>query len=176
MRFTETAVAGAFVVDLEPRGDERGFFARVWSRHAFEARGLKADFVEFNDSFSAHRGTLRGLHYQAGEAAEVKLARCIRGSVFDVAVDLRPGSPTYRRWTGVTLSADNRRMLYVPEGCAHGYLTLEDGAEVVYPVTHVYTPEAEGGIRWNDPAFGIEWPIAPEVISPKDQAWPDFPA
>ena len=175
MRFTETRVSGAYLVEPEPRTDERGFFARVWCRDEFAAHGLTAEFVQCNDSFSARRGTLRGLHYQVAPHGEVKLVRCVRGSVFDVVVDLRPGSSTYKRWVGTTLSAENRIMMYVPEGCAHGYLTLEDASEVVYPVTSPYQPGAERGVRWNDPAFGIEWPIAPPLtMSPKDERWPDY--
>ena len=177
MRFTETPVHGAFLIDPEPRGDERGFFARLWCRDEFAAHGLTADFVQCNDSFSARRGTLRGLHYQAAPHGEVKLVRCVRGAVWDVLVDLRPDSPSYRRWFGAELSAANRRLLYVPDGCAHGYLTLEDESEVVYPVSQPYSPAAERGVRWNDPQFGIEWPLAePLTLSPKDRQWPDYQA
>jgi dTDP-4-dehydrorhamnose 3,5-epimerase len=177
MRFAETAVHGAFLVDPEPREDERGFFARLWCRDEFAAHGLTADFVQCNDSFSARRGTLRGLHYQTAPFGEVKLVRCVRGSVFDVLVDLRPDSPTFTRWFGAELSAANRRMLYVPEGCAHGYLTLEDQSEVVYPVSREYRPEAERGVRWNDPRFAIAWPhLEPLTLSPKDRQWPDYQA
>jgi dTDP-4-dehydrorhamnose 3,5-epimerase len=175
MRFTETSVGGAYLIDPEPKGDDRGFFARLWCRDEFEARGLSATFVQCNDSFSAHRGTLRGLHYQIAPFQEAKLVGCIRGAVFDVVVDLRPQSPTFARWFGVTLTASNRTMLYVPEGCAHGYLTLEDGSEVVYPVSQAYRPEAERGIRWNDPTFNIDWPYpGPLTVSPKDRQWPDY--
>ncbi|HKV98482.1 MAG TPA: dTDP-4-dehydrorhamnose 3,5-epimerase [Vicinamibacterales bacterium] len=175
MRFTETTVQGAFLVDPEPRADERGFFARLWCRDEFASHGLSAEFVQCNDSFSEHRGTLRGLHYQAAPYGEVKLVRCVRGAVFDVLVDLRPDSPTYTRWFGAELTAANRRMLYVPEGCAHGYLTLEDQSEVVYPVTCAYRPDAERGVRWNDPRFGIAWPrVEPMTLSPKDRQWPDY--
>ena len=175
MRFIDTRIEGAFIVELEPVGDERGFFARLWCTTEFAARGLNAAFVQCNDSFSAARGTLRGLHYQAAPNAEVKLVRCTRGRVFDVAVDVRPNSRTYRAWVGVELTAENRRMLYVPEGCAHGYLTLEDNTEVMYPVSQPYRPEAERGIRWDDPAFGIEWPAGgPETVSAKDQQWANF--
>ena len=175
MRFTETSVPGAYLIDPEPRGDERGFFSRLWCRDEFATHGLTADFVQCNDSFSARRGTLRGLHYQAAPFGEVKLVRCVRGSVFDVLVDLRADSPTYTRWFGVELTAENHRMLYVPEGCAHGYLTLEDRSEVEYPVSRAYRPEAERGVRWNDPQFGIEWPLGePLTLSPKDRQWPDY--
>ena len=175
MRFTETRVQGAYLVEPEPRGDDRGFFARIWCRDEFAAQGLSAVFVQCNDAFTAKRGTLRGLHYQSAPHEEVKLIRCVRGAVFDVLVDLRPASPTYAQWVGVTLSAENRTMVYVPEGCAHGYLALEDGSEVIYPVTKAYQPAAERGVRWNDPRFGIEWPeIGPLLISPKDEGWPDY--
>jgi dTDP-4-dehydrorhamnose 3,5-epimerase len=175
MRFTETRISGAYLVEPEPRQDARGFFARVWCRDEFAAHGLTAAFVQCNDSFSVRRGTLRGLHYQMAPHGEVKLVRCIRGSVFDVIVDLRPHSSTYTDWFGTTLSAENRLMVYVPEGCAHGYLTLEDASEVVYPVSTPYQPGAERGVRWNDPAFGIEWPFTqPLTMSPKDERWPDY--
>jgi dTDP-4-dehydrorhamnose 3,5-epimerase len=177
MRFTETHVSGAFLIQPEPRGDERGFFARLWCRDEFAARGLTADFVQCNDSFSARRGTLRGLHYQTAPYQEVKLVRCVRGAIFDVLVDLRPASPTFARWFGTELSAENRTMLYVPEGCAHGYLTLEEASEIVYPVSRLYHPEAERGVRWNDPRFAIEWPDAGSLtISAKDEQWPDYPS
>ena len=171
MRFLETRIAGAWLVQPEPRTDERGSFARLWCRDDFAKHGLRADFVQCNTSFSVKRGTLRGLHYQAAPHGEVKLISCVRGRVFDAIVDVRPDSPTYRTWFGAELSADNRTMMYVPEGCAHGYLTLEDGCEVTYPVTAVYTAAAERGLRWDDPAIGIEWPLPPAVMSIKDQEW-----
>ncbi len=175
MRFTETTVSGAYLIDAEPRGDERGFFARIWCREDFAAHGLSAEFVQCNDAYSARRGTLRGLHYQAAPHGEIKLMRCVRGSVFDVIVDLRPGSPTHAQWFGAELTADNRRMMYVPAGCAHGYLTLEDDSEVVYPVSTAYHPQAERGVRWDDPRFGIAWPnTTPLTISDKDRQWPDY--
>ena len=175
MKFVATPVHGAFLVEPTPRSDERGFFARVWCQDEFVAQGLTAAFVQCNDSLSRHKGTLRGLHYQAAPFGEVKLIRCVQGSVFDVLVDLRPGSPSYLKWFGTALTAANRTMLYVPEGCAHGYLTLEDDSEVMYPVSSPYRPEAERGVRWNDPAFGIEWPeVGALTMSAKDQAWPDY--
>jgi dTDP-4-dehydrorhamnose 3,5-epimerase len=141
----------------------------------FAARGLTADFVQCNESFSARKGTLRGLHYQAAPHGEVKLVRCVRGAIFDVLVDLRPDSSTYTRWFGAELTAANRRLLYIPEGCAHGYLTLEDQSEVEYPVSCAYHPDAERGIRWNDPRFAIAWPdVEPLTLSPKDRQWPDY--
>src|SRR4030095_8831227 len=172
MRFAETPVAGAWLVEVEPRRDERGLFARVWCQDEFAKRGLRSDFVQCNVSFNVKAGTLRGMHYQAAPYPEIKLIQCVRGRVFDVLVDLRPGSPTFRRWYGVELSSENRTQLYVPEGCAHGYLTLEDNCEVQYPVTEFYHPECERGARWDDPAIGIQWPTRPTVISSKDQQWP----
>jgi dTDP-4-dehydrorhamnose 3,5-epimerase len=175
MHFSETPIAGAHVIDLEPRRDDRGFFARVWCRDEFASHGLSAEFVQCNDAFSARRGTLRGLHYQVAPHAEAKLIQCVRGAIFDVVVDLRPGSPTFRQWFGTELSAENHRMMYVPQGCAHGYLTLEDATEIVYPVTHAYRPSAERGVRWDDPQFGIAWPRAGSIIvSDKDRQWPDY--
>jgi dTDP-4-dehydrorhamnose 3,5-epimerase len=175
MRFIPTRVDGAFVVEPEPVGDERGSFARLWCTREFAAHGLNAAFVQCNGSFSAGRGTLRGLHYQAEPYGEVKLVRCTSGAIFDVVVDVRPASPTFKAWFGVELTAQNRAMLYVPEGCAHGYMTLEDNAEVMYPVTQPYQPQAERGVRWDDPAFGIDWPDGgPTTVSAKDRSWADF--
>jgi dTDP-4-dehydrorhamnose 3,5-epimerase len=175
MRFIDTHIDGAFVVEPEPVGDERGYFARLWCTREFAQRGLNAAFVQCNTSFSPARRTLRGLHYQVAPYAEIKLVRCTRGSIFDVIADVRPGSPTFRQWLGVELTADNGKMLYVPEGCAHGYLTLEDRTEVMYPVSQPYRPDAERGIRWDDPGFGIDWPAGgPETLSPKDQQWATF--
>jgi dTDP-4-dehydrorhamnose 3,5-epimerase len=175
MRFTETPLSGAFIVEPEPRGDDRGFFTRLWCQHEFAERGLKATFVQCNGSFSPYIGTLRGLHYQAPPYEEVKLVRCVRGAVFDVIVDLRRDSTTYLQWFGLELSAENRRMVYVPEGCAHGYLTIQENSEVVYPVSQFYQPEAERGVRWDDKMFGIDWPdTGVRVISNKDRAWPDY--
>lgn len=174
MKFHQTEIPGAFVVDLEAREDNRGFFARTWCRSEFERHGLNADVVQANMSYNARRGTLRGMHFQVAPHAEAKLVRCTRGAIFDVIVDLRPDSSTYRRWVGVELSADNRRALYIPEGCAHGFMTLEDHTDVMYQVTASYAPGAEGGVRYDDPAFGIEWPLPVAVISDKDTAWEDF--
>ena len=175
MRFTETCVTGAYLIEPEPHLDARGFFARLWCREEFAARGLHAEFEQCNDSFSARRWTLRGLHYQIAPYAEVKLVRCVRGAVFDVLVDLRPESPTFSRWFGTELTADNRMMVYVPEGCAHGYLTLADASEVVYPVSRPYRPDAERGIRWNDPWFNVQWPATEAItLSAKDRQWPDY--
>lgn len=174
MIFTETKLPGAYVIELEKRGDARGFFARAFCQHEFTAIGLMTVVAQTNLSFSQSAGTLRGMHYQSAPYAEAKLVRCTRGSLYDVIIDLRPASATYRSWLGVELSADNRRMLYVPEGFAHGFITLEDAVEVTYQVSQFYTPEAERGVRWDDPAFGIEWPLTPTVISDKDKRWPDY--
>jgi len=165
--FTETPLDGVWVIDLEKRGDDRGFFARVFDDEEFSAQGLVTSWVNVNNSLSAQRGTLRGMHYQMSPAAEVKLVRCIRGAFFDVALDLRTG-----RWFGVELSAENRRMLYVPDHCAHGFLTLEDDTEALYLTSAHYSPEHERGARWDDPAYAIDWPFPPVVLSDKDRAWP----
>ena len=174
MHFTETPLAGAYVIDLDREGDDRGFFARVFCAREFGEMGLATEFVQFNNSLSVHKGTLRGLHYQPGEHAETKLVRCIRGSFCDVIVDLRKSSPTFGKNFQVELTADNRRMLYVPKGFGHSFITLEDNTEAMYFVDAFYAPNVERGVRWNDPALGIEWPIQPTVMSDRDQAYPDF--
>jgi dTDP-4-dehydrorhamnose 3,5-epimerase len=175
MIFKKTTIMGAYVVGIEPRGDERGFFARGFCRKEFEAHGLNPNIAQANIGVSRQRGTLRGLHYQVPPHAEAKLVRCTAGAVFDVIVDLRPASASYRKWLGVELAADTRTMLYVPEGCAHGYLTLADDTEIFYLVSQFYSAGAERGLRWNDPAFGIEWPLTQAlVISDKDRRWPDW--
>jgi dTDP-4-dehydrorhamnose 3,5-epimerase len=173
--FTETKLGGAFVIDLERREDERGFFARAWCEREFSEHGLETRHAQSNVAFNRHRGTLRGMHYQLPPHAETKLVSCFRGSIYDVIIDLRPDSATFKQWLGVELTAENRRMLLVPEGFAHGYQTLEDDVEIFYQVSEFYAPEAEGGVRWDDSAFGIQWPEAAErIISEKDRAWPDF--
>jgi dTDP-4-dehydrorhamnose 3,5-epimerase len=174
MIFTETPIEGAFLVDLEKRGDERGFFARAFCEREFAAHGLAARFVQINDSLSARRGTLRGMHYQLAPRAETKVVRCIRGALHDVILDLRRGSPTFGRSFGAELSAENRRMMYVPKGFAHGFVTLADDTEALYLVDEPYAPEQERGVRWDDPRFGIRWPIPPVVLSDKDRAHRDF--
>jgi dTDP-4-dehydrorhamnose 3,5-epimerase len=174
MKFRETELEGAYVVDLERREDSRGFFARSWCSEEFERQGLVGRMVQANVSYNRKRGTLRGMHYQVAPRAETKLVRCTRGSIYDVIIDLRPDSRTRNRWIGVELRADEYRMLYVPEGVAHGFQVLEDDTEVTYQVSNPYTPAAERGIRWNDPAFGIRWPLAVDIISDKDASWPDF--
>jgi dTDP-4-dehydrorhamnose 3,5-epimerase len=174
MKYAPTAVDGAFVVSLEPRGDERGFFARVFCAEEFGRQGLDGGVAQINTSVSAHAGTLRGLHYQVAPHGEDKLVKCIRGSAFDVVVDLRPGSPTHGRWAGETLTAENRLMMFVPKGCAHGFMTLEDGAEMLYTASAPYVGAAERVVRWNDPRFDVTWPRRPAVLSPKDEAASDY--
>ncbi|MBD2461552.1 dTDP-4-dehydrorhamnose 3,5-epimerase [Oscillatoria sp. FACHB-1407] len=174
MIFTETKLKGAFILDLEHREDSRGFFARTFCAKEFEAHGLKPTVAQCNLSFNHKAGTMRGMHYQIPPAAETKLVRCTRGAIYDVIIDLRPDSPTYMEYIGVELTEDNRRALYVPELFAHGYLALTDGAEVGYQVGEFYTPGYERGIRYDDPAFKIEWPIPITVISDKDAAWAPF--
>jgi dTDP-4-dehydrorhamnose 3,5-epimerase len=174
MIFTETKLPGVFIIKIEKREDERGFFARAWCKKEFEAHGLNLDWVQANLAFSKRRGTLRGLHYQIAPYEEAKLMRCIRGAIYDVIIDLRPESPTYKRWLGVELTADNHKMLYVPEGFAHGYQTLMDNTETFYQASQFYSPESERGLRYDDPAFAIEWPIDVQVISDKDKSWPDY--
>jgi dTDP-4-dehydrorhamnose 3,5-epimerase len=174
MIFHRTPLEGARLIEPEKRGDARGFFARVFCEREFAAEGLETRFVQANNSLSAKRGTLRGLHYQLPPAAEVKLVRCIRGALWDAIVDLRPDSPSFGRWYGAELSAENRLMMYVPRGFAHAILTLTEDAEALYLVSAFYGPEQERGLRWNDPRFAIEWPAEPAEISPKDAAWPLF--
>jgi dTDP-4-dehydrorhamnose 3,5-epimerase len=177
MIFGTTKLQDAYIIDLQKHGDDRGFFARAWCENEFQEHGLRPEWVQANLAYSARKGTLRGLHYQAAPYGEAKLIRCIRGAIYDVIVDLRPDSPTYMGWLGMELSADNRRALYVPEGFAHGYQTLMDDTEVFYPVSQFYTPGAERGVRWNDPAFSIEWPLTEGLtLSEKDKNWPDFSA
>jgi dTDP-4-dehydrorhamnose 3,5-epimerase len=174
MKFHQGTVDDARLVELEKRGDERGFFARLFCEHEFGAEGLETRFVQANNSLSGAAGTLRGLHYQLGASAEVKLVRCIKGALFDAIVDLRPDSPTFRKWFGAALTAENRLMMYVPRGFAHAILTLEPDTEALYLVSAFYDPAAERGVRWNDPAFAIDWPIEPVEISAKDANWPLF--
>ncbi|RIJ34382.1 dTDP-4-dehydrorhamnose 3,5-epimerase [Pontibacter oryzae] len=174
MIFTETKLKGAFIIDVKRLEDERGFFGRSFCQNEFEAHGLSKDVRQTNVSYNKKKGTLRGMHMQLAPNEESKLVRCTRGAIYDVIIDMRPDSETYKQWIGVELTADNYRMLFVPEGFAHGFITLEDNTDVTYQVTEFYTPGAERGIRWNDPAFNIEWPIEPVVISEKDQAHPDF--
>jgi dTDP-4-dehydrorhamnose 3,5-epimerase len=174
MRFSEAKLEGSYLVDLEPLTDERGFFARAWCRREFVARAAVADLAQVNLAFTHRRGTLRGLHYQAAPFEEAKLVRCIRGAAHVVAVDLRPDSPTYLGWEGVELTADNRRAIYVPPGCAQGYQTLLDNTELLYQMSQFYTPSAARGVRYDDPAFGIEWPLDIAVISKADGSWAPY--
>src|SRR5271157_582024 len=174
MRFTETSIPGAYLIDLEKRGDDRGFFARAFCEQEFASHQLVSRFVQVNNSLSAHKGTLRGMHYQLAPKAETKLIRCIRGSLYDLILDLRPGSPSFGRSFGAELSAENRRMMYVPKGLAHGFITLEENTEAFYFVDEFYAPDRERGLRWNDPAFQLSWPIAPVVLSDKDAGQRDF--
>jgi dTDP-4-dehydrorhamnose 3,5-epimerase len=177
VRFTETPLAGAWVIDVNRHEDERGFLARTFDRDEWLARGMDPAVVQCNTSYNARAGTLRGLHFQADPHGEAKLVRCTRGAVFDVLVDVRPDSPTHRRWFGAELSAANGSALYVPVGLAHGFQVLQDASEVLYMMGHEYVPEAARGVRWDDPAFGIEWPPAAQrIISERDRAHPDYTA
>ncbi len=174
MIFTETKLKGSFLIEVEKLEDERGFFARSWCRQEFEAHGLNTNLVQCSISFNTGKGTLRGMHYQIAPFEEAKLVRCTRGSIYDVIIDLRPASPTFRDYFGLLLTADNRLALYVPKGFAHGFLTLEDHTEVFYQMSEFYAPETARGFRWNDPAFGIIWTAPVEVISERDRTYTDF--
>jgi dTDP-4-dehydrorhamnose 3,5-epimerase len=173
--FKETKLPGAFVISPERVEDERGFFARAWCQREFEAFGLNPRLVQCNISFNQRKGTLRGMHYQAEPYAEAKLVRCTAGAIYDVIIDLRPASPTFKQWEAVELTAENREMFYIPEGFGHGFLTLSDNTEVFYQMSEFYHHESARGVRWNDPAFGIQWPAVAELtISIKDQQYQDF--
>jgi dTDP-4-dehydrorhamnose 3,5-epimerase len=172
MIFTESPLPGAFLVDLEPLADERGFFARTYCADEFSAKGLSVEWRQCSVSFNARKGTLRGLHYQDAPHEENKLVRCTAGAIFDVIVDIRRDSPGFKRWFGVELTAQNRRSLFIPPGYAHGFVTLSDDAEVHYMISVPYAPAQARGFRWSDPAFGIQWPLTPSVISPRDAAYP----
>jgi dTDP-4-dehydrorhamnose 3,5-epimerase len=174
MRFQETKLPGVFEVQLELKSDERGFFARSWCQKEFESHGLNATLAQCSVSFNARKGTLRGLHYQDAPCGEVKLVRCTAGSLYDVVVDLRPQSPMFKNWVAVVLTAEKRNMLYIPEGCAHGFLTLEDATEILYQISEFYHPELSRGVRWDDPAFQINWPGGVKVISERDRTYPNF--
>jgi dTDP-4-dehydrorhamnose 3,5-epimerase len=175
MIFKETKLQGVFILEIEKRQDERGFFARAWCKKEFEAHGLNVHLVQANLAFSQKKGTLRGMHYQMSPYEEAKLVRCIKGAIFDVAIDLRPDSPTYKEWVAVELTEDNHKTFYIPENFAHGYQTLTDNTELLYQVSEFYSPKSEWGVRWNDPMFGIEWPETDNlVISEKDKNWPDY--
>lgn len=172
MRFSEAPIPGVYVIEPELVIDDRGHFARTYSAQEFAARGLGFGAVESSLSYNAKRGTLRGMHFQRPPHAECKLVRCTRGSIFDVVVDLRAESFTYRDWFGVELSAESARSLYLPEGCAHGFITVEDSSEVHYQISHPYTPSHADGVRWDDPSLGIVWPLEPTVISQRDRSFP----
>jgi dTDP-4-dehydrorhamnose 3,5-epimerase len=174
MIFSETAIPGVWTLDLERREDSRGFFARTYCEHEFASHGLLTRFVQCNISSNTRRGTLRGMHFQREPRPEVKLVRCTRGAVYDVVVDLRPESPAYCRWMAVELTAENRRALYIPAGIAHGFQTLVDDTELYYHMGEFYDPALAAGVRWNDPAFAIDWPIADPILSDKDTAYPDY--
>jgi dTDP-4-dehydrorhamnose 3,5-epimerase len=174
MVFTETGLQGAVIVDVETHTDERGFFARSWCTREFAERGLNASVVQCNVSGNTARGTLRGMHYQVAPHAEVKLVRCTKGAIYDVIIDLRRSSPTFLQHVGVELTADNHRALYIPEGFAHGFMTLHDDSEVFYLMSAFYEPTAARGVRWNDPIFQINWPLPVSVISTRDREYPDF--
>jgi dTDP-4-dehydrorhamnose 3,5-epimerase len=174
MNFHKTKLHGVFEITLDPKPDERGFFARCWCREEFESHRLNSRLVQCSVSFNTCKGTLRGLHYQAAPYPETKVVRCTRGALYDVVVDLRPQSPTFKSWIAVVLSAANRHMVYVPEGCAHGFLTLEDETEVFYQMSEFYNAESARGVRWDDPAFQIVWPDVVEVISERDRTYPNW--
>ncbi len=174
MKFSETHLPGVFIIDIEPIHDERGMFARCWCKKTMQQQGLLTELSQCSISFNLAKGTLRGLHYQIAPHAETKIVRCTHGSIFDVVVDLRTESPTFKKWFGILLSAENHQMLYIPEGLAHGLITLEPNTEIFYQISVPYIPESARGLRWNDPAFSIEWPMEPLVISSKDAAYPYF--
>ena len=174
MKYGSTILPDVWIVDLERHVDERGYFARSWCEKEFGDQGLNPRLVQCSISFNLRRGTLRGMHYQAAPHAEVKLVRCTRGAVYDVVLDLRPNSPTFTRWMAVELSADNGRAVYIPKDCAHGFQTLTDEAEVFYQMSEVYHPESARGVRWDDPAFAIQWPGDDKIVSSRDTAFPSF--
>jgi dTDP-4-dehydrorhamnose 3,5-epimerase len=174
MRFHKTKLSGVFEIHIDRKPDERGFFARTWCQKEFEAHGLNSRLVQCSVSFSAQKGTLRGIHYQVAPYAETKVVRCTGGSIYDVVVDLRVQSPTFKDWIAVVLTAESRNMVYVPEGCAHGFLTLEDESEVFYQMSEFYNAESARGVRWDDPAFQIAWPEPVEMISERDRPYPNF--
>lgn len=174
MKFTEIPLKGAYIVELEAKEDRRGFFARTYCREEFSAHGLDFNVLQANISGNLKKGTLRGMHYQSDPAAEIKLVQCVSGSVYDVIIDLRPESKTYCHWFGLELSVANRRLLYIPEGFAHGFQTLEENSTLYYLMSQFYAPQYARGVRWNDPAFGIKWPLSDPVIAEKDRLLPDY--
>jgi len=171
MKFIETKLKDAYIIEIEPISDDRGFFARSWCQQEFSNRGLNPNLVQCNISFNLKKGTLRGMHYQANPHEEAKLVRCIRGAIYDVIIDIRPDSSTFKDWLSVDLNADNRKMLYIPEGFAHGFQTLDDNSEVFYQMSNFYHPESARGIRWNDPEFQLEWQIESKIISERDLSY-----
>lgn len=174
MKYTRMKIADAYVVELEPHGDNRGFFSRVFCKNEFVTQGMDDRVVQINNSFNQYKGTLRGLHYQLPPSQETKLVRVVRGSLWDVIVDMRQDSPTFMQWDAVTLTAEKRNMIFVPRGCAHGIITLEDNTEMLYFVSEFYDPANERGAKWDDPKFSIDWPIEPVIISEKDKKNPYF--
>lgn len=174
MIFGEVSVPGAFLIEPEAMADERGFFARTFCVREFEAHGLNPRLAQCSTSFNRRAGTLRGMHWQAAPHREAKLVRCTAGAIYDVIIDLRSGSPAYKRWFAAELTAANRRMLYIPEGCAHGFQSLVDDSEVFYQISAFQAPDAAQGVRWDDPAFGVEWPSADRIISARDRSYPNF--
>ena len=176
MRFVETKLGGAYVIEPERHSDERGFFGRTFCQQEFQKHELNPCVAQCSVSFNKKKGTLRGMHFQVAPHQEAKLVRCTMGSIFDVIVDLRPDSPTFKQYFSANLSAENRRALYVPEGFAHGFQTLEDNSEVFYQISEFYVPECARGVRWNDPAFAIQWPDDERIILDRDQSYPDFAA
>ena len=174
LTFADTGLLGAFIVESKYHSDERGTFARIWDQSVLEQRGYTCRIEQCSVSFNERKGTMRGMHYQNAPHQETKIVRCLRGAVYDVIIDLRPHSPTFKQHFGLQLTSDNRRMLYIPEGIAHGFLTLADHTEVLYLISHRYVPESASGVRWNDPAFGVQWPEEIQVISARDQRFPDF--
>ncbi|MEQ1849578.1 MAG: dTDP-4-dehydrorhamnose 3,5-epimerase [Candidatus Peribacteraceae bacterium] len=174
MKIKETSLPGVYTVDIDRHTDVRGFFARTWDRESAEKLGLIQQFDYTCISGNAKKGTLRGMHYQIDAHGETKLVRCTKGSMFDVVIDLRPNSPTFKKWIGADLSAENHSALYIPTGCAHGFITMQDDTEVLYQIHGNYNADASKGVRWNDPAFGIEWPMQPTILSERDTAYPDI--
>lgn len=174
MKFLETSIKGVFEISITPMTDERGFFARTWCKKEFQELGLETTLVQCSISFNAKKGTLRGMHFQASPFEETKVVRCTQGAIYDVVLDLRRESPSYRKWIAATLTAEERNMIYVPKGCAHGFLTLSDNTEVFYQMTQVFDATSTRGVRWNDPAFNIAWPDKVEVISERDRTYPDY--
>ncbi len=174
MKFLETKLAGVFEISVDRMIDERGFFARTWCKHEFAAQGLETGLVQCSISYNARKGTLRGMHYQVPPFEETKLVRCTQGAIYDVVLDLRPDSVSYKQWIAATLTAKDRNMIYIPKGCAHGFLTVQDDTEVFYQMTQVFDSASARGFRWNDPAFNIAWPDKVEVISERDRTYPDY--